>query len=99
VLQLLNRFADMFSSVSFKTLGANVNGGEFIRRRWNLSVCVCVEFASFNSRFALYLSRTQVRVSTNKFFNTQDRVNIDAGLKSVEADRVLWSNPVVTRKE
>ncbi len=60
---------------------------------------VCVEFALFNSRFALYLSRTQVRVSTNKFFNTQDRVSIDAGLKSVEADRVLWSIPVVTRIE
>jgi Tfp pilus assembly protein PilZ len=65
----------------------------------HLGVCVCVEFALFNSRFALYLSHTQVRVSTNKFFNTQDRVSIDAGLKSVEADRVLWLNPVVTRKE
>ncbi len=64
----------------------------------NLSVCVCV-WSLTQGDFALYLSRTQVRVNTNKFFNTQDRVSIDAGLKSVEADRVLWFNPVVTRKE
>jgi hypothetical protein len=49
----------------------------FIRRRktW---VRVCV-WSLTQGDFALYLSRTQVRVNTNKFFNTQDRVSIDAG--------------------
>jgi hypothetical protein len=45
------------------------------------------------------MSRIQVQVNSNNISNTQDRVSIDAGLKSVEADRVLWLNPVVTRKE
>jgi hypothetical protein len=49
-------------------------------------VCVCGLLYLTQGDFALYLSRTQVIVNTNKFFNTQDRVSIDAGLKSVEAD-------------
>ncbi len=49
--------------------------------------------------FVLCISRIQVQVNSNNISITQDRVSIDAGLKSVEADRVLWLNPVVTRKE
>ncbi len=49
--------------------------------------------------FVLCISRIQVQVNSNNISNTQDRVSIDAGLMSVEADRVLWLTPVRTRKE
>ena len=42
--------------------------------------------------FVLCISRIQVQVNSNNISNTQDRVSIDAGLKSVEADRVLYLN-------
>jgi hypothetical protein len=47
----------------------------------------------YESRFKSFaLCVIRIRVSTDKFSNTQDQVSIDAGLKSVEADRVLYLN-------
>ncbi len=40
--------------------------------------------------FALCVICIRVRVNTTNVSNTEDQVSIDAGLKSAEADRVLY---------
>jgi hypothetical protein len=42
--------------------------------------------------FALCITRIRVRLNTYNISDTRDRVSIDAGLKSIEADRVLYLN-------
>jgi hypothetical protein len=47
----------------------------------------------FNSGFCfMYITHIHALVNTNNISNTRNRVSIDAGLKSVEADRVLYFN-------
>ncbi len=64
------------------------------RCRWDgFRVPIQVYFCFISSlAFALCITRIRARVNTNNISNTRDRVSIDAGLKSVEADRVLYFN-------
>jgi hypothetical protein len=63
---------------------------KFLSSRFFFSVNYELNLASL--AFALCITRIRARANTNNIFNTQYRVSIDAGLKSVKADRVLYLN-------